>query len=24
MINFKKLAATYKTPLYIYDLDYMT
>ena len=24
MINFKKLAAAYKTPLYIYDLDYMT
>jgi diaminopimelate decarboxylase len=24
MINFKELAATYKTPLYIYDLDYMT
>ncbi|MDQ1338749.1 MAG: diaminopimelate decarboxylase, partial [Campylobacterota bacterium] len=24
MINFKKLAATFKTPLYIYDLDYMT
>lgn len=24
MINFKELASTYKTPLYIYDLDYMT
>lgn len=24
MINFKKLATEYKTPLYIYDLDYMT
>ncbi len=24
MINFKELAATYKTPLYIYDLDYMS
>ncbi|MCK9472650.1 diaminopimelate decarboxylase [Sulfurimonas sp.] len=24
MINFKELAAIYKTPLYIYDLDYMT
>jgi len=24
MIDYKKLAATYKTPLYIYDLDYMT
>ncbi|MCF6310422.1 MAG: diaminopimelate decarboxylase [Sulfurimonas sp.] len=24
MINFKKLANEYKTPLYIYDLDYMT
>lgn len=24
MINFKELATTYKTPLYIYDLDYMT
>lgn len=24
MINFKELAQTYKTPLYIYDLDYMT
>jgi len=24
MINFKELASTYKTPLYIYDLNYMT
>jgi diaminopimelate decarboxylase len=24
MINFKELASAYKTPLYIYDLDYMT
>ena len=24
MINFKELAKEYKTPLYIYDLDYMT
>jgi len=24
MINFKELASEYKTPLYIYDLDYMT
>jgi len=24
MINFKELAATYKTPLYVYDLDYMS
>ena len=24
MINFKELASKYKTPLYIYDLDYMT
>ncbi|WP_188093736.1 diaminopimelate decarboxylase [Sulfurimonas xiamenensis] len=24
MINFKELASTYKTPLYIYDLDYMS
>jgi len=24
MINFKELASTYKTPLYVYDLDYMT
>lgn len=24
MINFKELAAEYKTPLYVYDLDYMT
>ncbi len=24
MINFKELAQEYKTPLYIYDLDYMT
>lgn len=24
MINFKELAVEYKTPLYIYDLDYMT
>ncbi len=24
MIDFKKLATEYKTPLYIYDLDYMT
>jgi len=24
MIDYKKLASTYKTPLYIYDLDYMT
>ena len=24
MINFKELAATYKTPLYIYDFDYMS
>lgn len=24
MINFKELAQTYKTPLYVYDFDYMT
>lgn len=24
MINFKELAKEYKTPLYVYDLDYMT
>lgn len=24
MINFKELANTYKTPLYVYDLDYMS
>jgi diaminopimelate decarboxylase len=24
MINFKELATTYKTPLYVYDLDYMS
>jgi len=24
MINFKELASEYKTPLYLYDLDYMT
>ncbi|MBU1989395.1 diaminopimelate decarboxylase [bacterium] len=24
MINFKELASEYKTPLYVYDLDYMT
>ena len=24
MINFKELASKYKTPLYVYDLDYMT
>ena len=24
MIDFKKLAKEYKTPLYVYDLDYMT
>lgn len=24
MINFKELAGEYKTPLYVYDLDYMT
>ncbi|MBU1927519.1 diaminopimelate decarboxylase, partial [bacterium] len=24
MINFKELAAKYKTPLYVYDFDYMS